>query len=134
MKHRDGPSKTDKKLMLLSSETRLGLRITVKSFVALVRYLFTMPGVKVFLSERLSQDPLEKIFGCQRQRGRANENPCVRDFCHNTQALRVINSFCLDAVKGNCRGKKSQPVDLSKENMPLPKRPRPHPKPPTSDL
>ena len=106
----------------------------VKSFVALVRYLFTMPGVKVFLSERLSQDPLEKNFGCQRQRGRANENPCVRDFCHNTQALRVINSFCLDAVKGNCRGKKSQPVDLSKENMPLPKRPRPHPKPPTSDL
>ena len=34
----------------------------VKSFVELVRYIFTIPGVKYFLSERLSQDPLENFF------------------------------------------------------------------------
>ena len=41
----------------------------MKSFVELIQYIFTVPGVKVFLSEKISQDPLEKFFGCQRQRG-----------------------------------------------------------------
>ena len=31
-----------------------------KSFVELTRYLFTMPRVKVFLSQRICQDALEK--------------------------------------------------------------------------
>ena len=66
----------------------------VKAFVELVKYLFTIPGVKVFLSERISQDPIEKFFGCQRQRGRVNENPNVQEFLKNTQALRVINGAC----------------------------------------
>ena len=132
--------------MLLSAETRLGLQLTgkfnylpppslkytftnctfppiVKSFVELVRFIFTIPGVEVFLSERISQDPLEKFFGCQRQRGRVNENPTVTEFCKNTQKLRVINSVCLDSVKGNCQGKKStEPIDMEKENRPLPRR------------
>ena len=64
--------------MLLSAETQLGIITTSKSndmllyifiyffsFVELVRYLFTIPGITCFLSERLSQDPLEKLFGCQ---------------------------------------------------------------------
>lgn len=69
----------------------------------LVKDTFSKPGVKVFLSERLTQDPLEKLFGTQRQRGRAHENPSVKEFCQNTEALRVINSFCVDPVKGNCQ-------------------------------
>ena len=80
----------------------------MKSFVELVRFIFTIPRVEVFLSERISQDPLEKFFGCQRQRGHVNENPTVTEFCKNTQKLRVINSVCLDSVKGNCRGKNAQ--------------------------
>ncbi len=52
----------------------------VKSFIDLVRYPFTLPGVKSFLSECISQDPLEKFFGLQRQRGRVNENPNVQEF------------------------------------------------------
>ena len=79
----------------------------VKSFIDLVRYLFTFPGVKSFLSEQVFQDPLEKYLGLQRQRGRASENPNVQEFCKNTQALQVINSVCLDTVKGtHCRGNK----------------------------
>ena len=95
----------------------------MKSFVELVKYLFSIPGVKLFLSERLSQDSLENFFGTQRQRGKTNENPNVKDFCHNTH---VISSFCADPVKGNCRGKKTLPAesDISKENIPLPKRKR----------
>ncbi len=63
----------------------------VKSFIDLVTYLFSLPGLTAFLSERISQDPLEKFFGLQRQRGRVNENPDVSEFCKNTQAHRVIN-------------------------------------------
>ena len=59
----------------------------VKSFIDLVRYLFTLPGVKSFLSEQISQDSLEKYFGLQRQRGRVSENPNVQEFCKNMHAL-----------------------------------------------
>jgi len=97
----------------------------VKSFIVLVKYLFTLPGVNAFLSERISQDPLEKFFGLQRQRGRVNENPNIREFCKNTQALRVINCSCLNTVKGNCRGSKNKEMtaaELEKESQPLRKR------------
>ena len=94
--------------------------ITVLSFTELVPKLSSISGVKVFLSEHLSQDPLEKFFGCQRQRGGTHDNPSVQAFCKNTQALRVINMFCRGPVKGNCRTLKP-PVDLEKENVPLPK-------------
>jgi len=74
---------------------------TVFSFVELVEFVFTIPGVKAFLSERISQDPLEKFFGCQRQRGRVNENPTAMQFYKNTQALRVVNTVCLPSVREN---------------------------------
>ena len=38
----------------------------VPSFVELIRFLLGIPGVDVFLSEKISQDPLEKFFGLQR--------------------------------------------------------------------
>ncbi len=131
--------------MLISAETLLGLKMTgihfgvlelspiiivlffspcvlVHSFLELVPYLFTIPGVSAFLSEKLCQDPLEKFFGCQRQRGRVNENPNTKDFCKNTQALRVVDTF-LGSVKGNCRGSKTEKtIDMDKENKSLPKR------------
>ena len=47
-----------------------------------------------FLSNRICQDPPENIFGCQRQRGGTTDNPNVAEFLKNTQALRVVNSFC----------------------------------------
>ena len=94
----------------------------MKSFIDLVKHVFTLPRVTAFLSERISQDPLEKFFGLQRQRGRVNENPNVAEFCKNTQALRVINCSCLNMVKGNCRGSQASTTDWEKENQPLNKR------------
>ena len=107
-------SKAEKKRMLLSSETLEGIQFTgimtlsyccccycccyklplyaVTAFVELVETVFQFHGVKFFLSETISQDPLEKFFGVQRQRGRVNENPDVQAFCKNTQAIRVIGS------------------------------------------
>ena len=89
-----------------------------------MEYVFTLPDVKVFLSQRVTQDPLENFFGCQRQRGGTHDNPNVQEFQKNMQALRVVNSFAKGPVKGNCRGSKE--VDkgdiFDKENCTLPKR------------
>ena len=135
-------------MMLLSSQTRLGLRVTCKinrqtviaklltlflfligkSFVALVKYLFTISDVKSFLSQRICQDPLENFFGQQRQRGGMHDNPNVKEFIANTQALRVVNMTKFTPVKrGNCRGnKEDEEISVKENSEPLPKRPRKH--------
>ncbi len=89
----------------------------------LVRYVFTIPGVKAFLSQRICQDPLEKFFGCQRQRGGTHDNPNALEFYRNTQALRVVNTVS-HVVKGNCRGTMKEKPETDQENQPLPKRRR----------
>ena len=92
----------------------------MNAFVELVEYLFTVPDVEVFLSNKLCQDPVEKFFGQQRQRGRVHDNPSVCDFLKNTQALRVVNGTCKH-VRGNCRGSDSS-KSLVQMSEPLPKR------------
>ena len=89
-----------------------------------MRYLFTLPDVKSFLSQRICQDPLERFFGCQRQRGGVHDNPNVQEFVKNTQALRVINSFVKAPTKGNCRGSHQDNHDKENTLEPLSKRPR----------
>ena len=85
--------------------------------MSLVRYLFTIKGVNCFLSRKICQDPLEKFFGYN--------NPTVKEFQNNTQALCVVNSLCREVVKGNCRGNKRQEhsnFDEENCNKPLLKR------------
>ena len=62
-----------------------------------------MPDVEFFLSQRLCQDPLERFFGLQRQRGSVDENPNMVEFSKNMQALRVIKSVCNSASRRNCK-------------------------------
>ena len=136
--------KSQQERMMLSAETRLGLRMTGKivksvivlqifyttaqSFVGLVKLLFELPEVKgrnlAFLSNNLCQDPIENFFGCQRQRGGTSDNPNVLEYYQNTQALRVVNSLCRAPVKGNCRGSKSSEEADEHSSEPLPKKPR----------
>ncbi len=127
MNDRPGFTDKEKKRMLISTETLLGLRRTgifvyeynyypmkfiiffvAKLFVEFVRYLFSLPEVKenklAFLSNHICQDPLENYFGCQRQRGGTSDNPTVQEYYKDTEALRVVNSFCRGPVRGNCRG------------------------------
>ena len=87
-------------LMLLSNETREGLRITVHSFVAIVRELLQDPKLKgkYLLSERFSQDPLENFFGRVRQAGGRSTNPNVKMMEEATDVLRLQASSALDAV------------------------------------
>ena len=95
----------------------------------LVPLLLKIEGVTVFLSEKLSQDPLEKFFGIQQQQGRANENPNVAQVLKNSQNLRVISSIWIKDLTGNCHGCKRKSYDLESINLtdlnkPLPKRKR----------
>ena len=41
---------------------------------------FTIPGVDVFLSKKISQDPLQQFFECQWQCGSTSENPTAAEF------------------------------------------------------
>jgi len=90
----------------------------VKSFIQLAKYVLSLPGAPPFFSRRISQDPLEKYFGLQRQRGRVNENPSVQEFQKNSQALRIVQA-CSQSIRGNCRGNRD--VD-STEAAPLQRR------------
>ena len=93
------------------------------SLIDLVKFLFTIPGVNSFLSERLSQDPLENYFGQQRQRGGVNENPTCDQFLKNNQALRVVSSIKVKLTNGNTRGSRPDEDRLtSVSTNPLPKR------------
>ena len=78
---------------------------TVKSSIELGQYVLSLPGTSPLLSRRLTQNPLEKYFGLQRQRGRVNDNPNAAHFFKNSQALRVAQA-CSISIKGNCRGDK----------------------------
>lgn len=81
----------------------------------LTEYLLKQPGVQYFLSEKLTQDPLEAFFGHQRASGGYNDNP-------NTSTLRVQKSSALDPVRGNCRKRKNITTNI--DDTPIPKRPR----------
>ena len=86
----------------------------VSSFLESLPYLFQIPGVTCFLSEKLSQDPIEKFFGCQCQKGRSNENPTVAEFF---KTLRVINSIDVREITGNCRGTKRKFYNLETSQL-----------------
>ena len=89
--------------------------------------MFALPEVKnnnlAFLSQNLCQDALENFFSCQRQRGGTCDHPNLIEYYQNTQALRVINSFCRGSVRSNCRGSMAAQCSQTQEiEEKLPKR------------
>ena len=110
-------SQVQKLLLLYFFTSTLAL---VTSFVELTKYLFTLPGVEVLLSERFNQDPLESFFGKQRQRGGGSDNPNVAQFLTGTSSLRLQRSVALQPLRGNTR-RKRQSIDVA-DDTPLPKR------------
>ena len=100
-----------KATMTLSKETIEGLTITGK----FCQYLTDVPDTtgQYFLSERISQDPLENYFGRVRARGGRCENPTAKDCLQSAQSLRVQGSFAMQPVRGNSSRKKHLfPVDV----------------------
>ena len=76
------------------------------------------------LSERFNQDPLESFFGQQRARGGRSDNPNVKTFLHNAQAIRVQRTMAI-GHGGNVRKRKEQwNADVADLSRPIKKRPR----------
>lgn len=89
-----------------------------------MKYLFTVKKDLFILSEKFNQDPLESFFGQQRMRGGRSDNPNVRTFQYNTQAIRVQRSLVI-GEGGNVRKRQDQwSKDLDDIDRPLKKRPR----------
>ena len=101
VERREGFTTAEKKNMILSAATIEGLKLTgmdiksgvvwfisvpplslssVKSFIGMAQYVLALLGAPPVLSRRITQDPLEKYFGLQRQRGSVNENPSSQEF------------------------------------------------------
>ncbi len=71
---------------------------SVKYFVEMTKYILSETSTDnseslYFLSERISQKPIENYFGKQRARGKRNENPNMHQCVHNAAALRVQKSL-----------------------------------------
>ena len=78
--------------------------------------------MKSFLSERISQDPLEKYFGRQRQRGGVNENPTGQEFLKNNSALRMVNSITIETHKSNVKHRNADEKMMVVSTEPLKKK------------
>ena len=88
------------------------------------RYLLPQKPGLFLLSERLNQDPLESFFGQQRARGGRSDNPNVKTFLHNAQAIRIQRTMAI-GHGGNVRKCKEQwKTDTADLSRPLKKRAR----------
>ena len=55
------------------------------------------------LTERFTQDPLERFFGLQRQMGGGSTVPDVQHFATNTQSLRVHQEVDIPPKRGTVK-------------------------------
>ena len=78
--------------MFLSSQTYVGVKITVHSVIELVKFLI-IHKVSYVLTERFCQDPLENYFGKQRSSGARKDNPSLYDFGYNDNTIRNQKVF-----------------------------------------
>jgi len=100
----DLPTKDEKRRLCLSHQTIEGIKLTVNSFCELAPLLLSLDGVQYFLSEKLSQDPLEEYFNKQRSRCGAHDNPTLDDASRNFLAIDVAGSTLVRSMTGNTRG------------------------------
>ena len=88
----------------------------------MAQFLLSQKEGLYLLSERFNQDPLESFFGQQRARGGRCDNPNVKTFMHNTQAIRVQRTLAI-GDGGNVRKRSTQwTADIYDLSRPLKKR------------
>ncbi|XP_075543013.1 uncharacterized protein LOC142576669 [Dermacentor variabilis] len=75
---------------LLSTSTAVGLRVTVESVLSLLTYLKKNVSYKYLMTSKLSQDPVENLFGIARQSNGCNAHPTPQQFLITVCCL----SFC----------------------------------------
>ncbi|KAL1437736.1 hypothetical protein MTO96_048602 [Rhipicephalus appendiculatus] len=85
----------------LSQSTAAGLRVTVSSVLSLLEYLTEKQGYSFFMTSRVSQDPVEHIFGIVRQSSGCNTHPTPQQFIVTINCLS-FNNLAHSVSKGNC--------------------------------
>ena len=91
--------------MFLSWQTYEGLKITSYSLIEATKFLLNQ-GFEFVLTERFCQDVVEEYFGQQRALGKRNDNPNLRQFGYNDNAIRTVRDVTV--VMGNTRGAQKQ--------------------------
>ena len=79
----------------------------------MTKYLVVGGSAGLFLSGKISQDPLENYFGQQRARGGRDENPNLQQCLYNAAVIRVQKSIATDPICGNCDRKKRLYADTA---------------------
>ncbi|XP_057290356.1 uncharacterized protein LOC130613056 [Hydractinia symbiolongicarpus] len=110
-------SQDEKNKLLLSKQTINGWKITVKSFVELTKLLLQSPNVKMILSEKFSQDPLEEHFARQRRSGGTCDNPTLYQFGQHELSLLVMKSELIRDLRGNTRRGNQNQIHLDVNDM-----------------
>ncbi|XP_076091095.1 uncharacterized protein LOC143063058 [Mytilus galloprovincialis] len=108
-----------RKGMLLSRQTLTGLKISVLSIVACVKFLLEI-GAKFVLTHNFNQDPLEQHFGHYRHRAGDNSNPTVYDVRHMMTTMRAVGAQALAPRHSNINNKENRNMVI--DNSKLPKR------------
>ncbi|KAH7986023.1 hypothetical protein HPB49_026159 [Dermacentor silvarum] len=75
----------------LSQSTSEGLRVTLSSTLALLSYATTKLGYRYLMTSRLSQDPIERLFGIVRQMSGCNDHPTPTQFLISVNCLTFQN-------------------------------------------
>ena len=79
--------------------------------------LLNKDGVQFLLSEKLSQDPLEKYFSKQRAKGGADKNSTLETFNRNFLGLNVAADELVRVINGNTRGRQRKIVQLDVQDI-----------------
>lgn len=88
--------------MFISWQTYEGFKI---SAIEATKFLL-QEGMQFVLTEQFCQDPTEENFGNQRKMGRRSDNPDIRAFGYNNNAIRIQRT--VSCQSGNTRGRKDQ--------------------------
>lgn len=96
----DGWESSGVKLGFLSASTAQGLRVTLESTLSLLEYVTGTLGFKYLLTARLSQDPIENLFGVLRQMSGCNDHPTPTQFLISTNCLS-FQSLARSPSRGN---------------------------------
>ena len=95
------------------------------SFIKLGKLLFDEKKAKFFLSEKLSQDPVEEYFSKQRAKRGPDENPSLDMVNKNVLGLNVAGDDLIKVLNGNVRNKERKKVSLNvNDTTLLPTRPK----------
>ena len=108
----------DRVKMQLSHQTLDGLKISVRSIVACVKFLLA-EGAPFVMTVVFNQDDLEQHFGHYRHKGGACDNPTIDAVRHIGNSLRVIGSAALAPLRGNTKRRRPDDVDLETLCQPL---------------